>query len=215
VVSASAAVSSAPSPTGLAVDLSGGYVTIRLDRPPVNAFTIDMFGRLSDLLEQLRGDPRPVLIAGSNAIFSAGFDIKQDVSVQAGGAAASRCLAALQAHPAPVVTAVEGAAVGLGLLIATSSDILIISRTSRIRMPEVTLGITSDVKPLRRFVPDPWIRRMCLLGEIHTAEELHLDSAGAVLVEPGEVATAAELQLATLVGINPTLLALTKRRLYE
>jgi enoyl-CoA hydratase len=208
-------VSSAPSHAGLAIDLNGPHVTIRLDRPPVNAFTIEMFGRLSDVLEELRNDSRPILIAGSKAIFSAGFDIKQDVSVQAGGAAASRCLAALQAHPAPVVTAVEGAAVGLGLLIATSSDILIISRTARIRMPEVTLGITSDVMPLRRFVPDPWIRRMCLLGEIHTAEELHLDSAGAVLVEPGTVEAAAELQLTTLVSMNPTLLALTKRRLYE
>jgi enoyl-CoA hydratase len=210
-----AALSPGQSHIGLSVDVGGAYVTVRINKPPVNAFTVEMFVRMSDVLDELRSDPRPVVVVGSRDIFSAGFDIKQDVGAQAGAAAAARCLAALQDHAAPVVCAVEGAAVGLGLLIATSSDILVISRTARVRMPEVTLGIASDVLPLRRFVPDPWIRRLCLLGETYTAEELHLDSVGAVLVEPGSVEAAAELQLNRLVSMNPQLLAITKRRFHE
>jgi enoyl-CoA hydratase len=206
---------SGPSGAGLVVERSDAAVVIRIDRPPVNAFTIRMFAVMTELFEELSGDSRPVAIIGSSDIFSAGFDIKQEFGVAAGNAAASRCLAAIQNHAAPVVTAVEGAAVGLGLLIATSSDILVISRTARIRMPEVTLGIISDVGPLRRFVPDPWIRRMCMLGEAYSAEELRLDVAGAVLAQPGTVVAIAEAQLAALASLSPRTLALTKRKLYE
>jgi enoyl-CoA hydratase/carnithine racemase len=91
----------------------------------------------------------------------------------------------VQEHPGLTVAAVEGAAVGLGLLIATSADILVLSRSARLRMPEVTLGMASDVQPLRRFLPEGWIRRLCLLGEPCTAEQLHLDRAGVMLCEPG------------------------------
>jgi enoyl-CoA hydratase len=105
--------------------------------------------------------PRPILIAGGGEVFSAGFDLKEQADIETASEHASRCLTALQAHRSPVIAAVEGAAVGLGMLIATSSDILVVSRTARLRMPEVTIGITSDVAPLRRYLPEPWIRRMC------------------------------------------------------
>ena len=166
------------SPKGVSVSHRPDAIRICLDRPPVNALTVEMLGYITTVIADARADPRPVLITGSLRIFSAGFDVKHPApDTSAVNAAARECITAVQQHPGLTVAAVEGAAVGLGLLIAASADILVVSRTAQLRMPEVALGIVSDVQPLRRFLPDPWIRRLCLLGEAFSAEQLHLESA--------------------------------------
>ena len=203
-------------PAEVRFDLIGDVARICFDRPPVNAFTVEMFDQFTTLMARLSEEPKPVLLTGANGMFSAGFDIKQPAPDGVGPNDAARlCLTAIQDHPAPVIAAVEGAAVGLGLLIAASADILVISRTARLRMPEVTLGIVSDVAPLRRFLPDPWVRRMCLLGEVFTASDLQLDGAGATLCEPGESEKVATAVFESFSGIESSFLHRTKQRLSE
>ena len=88
-------------------------VHICFDRPPVNAFTPGMLRRLHQVLIGLEADPRPLLLSGSGGAFSAGFDIKLPASEAEAADALSRDVyALLRDHPAPVVAAVEGAAVG-------------------------------------------------------------------------------------------------------
>ena len=199
--------------TAVLCETHESYVRIGFDRPPVNAFTVETLVELSDAVEAFAEDARPLVLVGTGGVFSAGFDIKQDVNMETATEHASRCLMAIQAHPTPIIAAVEGAAVGLGLLIATSADILVVSRAARLRMPEVTLGITSDVAPLRRYLPDPWIRRMCLLGNVFSAEDLHLDSAGAIVCDPGRAEETAFSLLAAMAAIDADFLKLTKRGL--
>jgi enoyl-CoA hydratase/carnithine racemase len=104
--------------------------------------------------------------------------------------------------------------VGIGLLIAVSADILVISRSARLGMPEVKLGIDSDAAPLRRFLPVPWIRRMCLSGETFTAADLRIDCyAGATVCEPGTAEDAAEAVLGSFSAIEAEFLERAKRRL--
>jgi enoyl-CoA hydratase/carnithine racemase len=105
--------------------------------------------------------------------------------------------------------------VGLGLLVAASADILVASRTARLRMPEINLGIVSDPEPLRRILPEMWVRRMCLLGEAVTAFEVQLDAAGAILCDPGGTEEAAGRVLGSLVTLEATALNRTKQRLSE
>jgi enoyl-CoA hydratase len=191
------------------------HVRIMFDRPPVNAFSIEMFAELTAAFEALADDLRPIVLVGGGGVFSAGYDIKQAVDAEAASGQAARSLAAIQAHPAPVIAAVEGAAVGLGMLIATSADILVVSRTARLRMPEVKLGVRSDVAPLRRYLSEPWVRRMCLLGDMFSAEELYLDSAGAVLCDPGCAEDTAISLVKELAEISADSLKRTKRELYR
>jgi enoyl-CoA hydratase len=191
-------------------------IRICLDRPPVNAFTVEMLRYITAVIDGARADARPMLITGSAHIFSAGFDVKSPApDARAVNAAARECVTAVQQHPGPTVAAVEGAAVGLGLLIAASADILVVSRTAQLRMPEVALGIVSDVQPLRRFLPDPWIRRLCLLGEAFSAEQLHVESAGAAVCEPGTAQDQAEEVIAAMNGVDATALRQVKQQLYE
>ena len=95
------------------------------------------------------------------------------------------------------------------------ADILVISSSAQLSMPEVRLGIVSDGAPLRRYLSDSWVRRMCLLGEAFTATELQLDGAGASLCEPGRSEQVATEILESLDGIERSLLEQTKRRLAE
>jgi enoyl-CoA hydratase len=171
---------------GIAVAESADFLHLRLTRPPVNAFTVEMFDGLAAALVKLGDDPRPVVLSGSPAIFSAGFDVKAPGADPAVADAAARaCVAALRDHPGPTVAAVEGAAVGVGLLLAMSADLLVVASNARLRMPEIVLGLDPDIDPLRRFLAEPWIRRMCLLGEAFTPEVLCLDAAGSVVCAPG------------------------------
>ena len=204
------------SPEGVSVSRRPDAIRIFLDRPPVNALTVEMLGNITAAIVGARAGSRPLLITGSSRIFSAGFDVKHPVPDKpAVNGAARECVAAVQQYPGPTVAAVEGAAVGLGLLIAASADILVVSRTAQLRMPEVALGIVSDVQPLRRFLPDPWIRRLCLLGEAFSAEQLHFESAGATVCEPGTAQDQAEEVVAAMNRVDAAALRQVKQRLYE
>ena len=191
-------------------------IRIRLDRPPVNSFTVEMLESFSALLRQAHDDPRPVLITGGPDVFSAGFDIKHPVPDQVSAdEAAHGCITAVQEHPRLTIAAVEGAAVGLGLLIATSADVLVVSKAARLRMPEVMLGIAANVQPLRRFLADPWVRRLCLLGETFTADQLHLEGAGVILCEPGGTKARADLIIAAAKDASALALRQIKQQLSQ
>jgi enoyl-CoA hydratase len=191
-------------------------IRIRLQRPPVNALTVEVIDQLCVTVAAIRDDPRPVILCGMPRVFSAGFDVKAPAAdPEAAGAAAAACLDTLRAHPGPVIAAVDGAAVGLGLLIAASADILVISREASFRMPEVTLGIASDVDGLRRFLPELWVRRLCLSGQPFTVEEMRLDAAGAMVCEPGEAEVAADSVALHLNALQPEFVRDAKRQLQQ
>jgi enoyl-CoA hydratase len=196
------------------VTFTPGVLRIRLQRPPVNALTVEVIDALRGTFAAIHDDPRPVVLCGLPQVFSAGFDVKapaDDLEVVSDAAAA--CLDAVRGHPGPTIAAVEGAAVGLGLLIAASADILVTSRSASFRMPEVTLGIASDVDGLRRFLPEMWVRRLCLSGEPFTAEQLDLSASGAVVCEPGTSEAAAETIAGQLATLPPQFVRAAKQQL--
>jgi enoyl-CoA hydratase/carnithine racemase len=198
----------------LEVTFDPGVIRIRLQRPPVNALTVAVIDGLRATLAVLHDDSRPVMICGLPRVFSAGFDVKAPAAdPQVVSAAAAECLDAVRTHPGPTIAAVEGAAVGLGLLIAASADILVTSRSASFRMPEVTLGIASDVDGLRRLLPEMWVRRLCLSGEAFTAEQLHLEAAGALVCEPGTCEAAAATIAEQLTALKPEFVRAAKQQL--
>jgi enoyl-CoA hydratase len=205
-----------PSDAAKSVSLrvTASVLRIRLQRPPVNALTVEVIGALQATFAAIRDDSRPVVLCGLPQAFSAGFDVKAPADeLEMAGDAATACLDAVRSHPGPTIAAVEGAAVGLGLLIAASADILVTSRSASFRMPEVALGIASDVDGLRRILPEMWVRRLCLSGEPFTAEQLHLAAAGAVVCEPGTSVAGAEAIAGQLATLPPQFVRAAKQQL--
>jgi enoyl-CoA hydratase len=128
----------------------GPVLVLALNRPErLNAVTLELYRVLQETLARAEADAgvRAVVLTGRGRAFSVGADLvahgggdpsreERRRYVEA-GQAANR---ALQASPLPVVAAVNGHAVGAGLELALSADLVVVARESRLRFPEAALG---------------------------------------------------------------------------
>lgn len=128
----------------------GHVLELTLNRPDrLNAVSRPLYERLISDLEGADSDPdvRCVVLTGAGRAFCAGADLK----AHADGPpdefervryidAAQRANELLQGITKPVIAAVNGAAVGAGLELALSSDLIIAAEGAKLRLPEVALG---------------------------------------------------------------------------
>jgi len=145
-----------PVPPGLVVDHDGPVLRIRLDRPERrNAITDDMVLALIDVLEAAGGDEsvRVIAISGTGDHFCSGFDLAlrdgeerpRVGSVQRRMRThVNRLIPAMLETQTPIVTSVQGWAIGLGLHLALASDFAIVADDARLREPFTAFGFTPD-----------------------------------------------------------------------
>ena len=135
-----------------------GVVRLSLRRPEArNALTPEMVAGIPQHLAELRALPaeecRVVVLRGEGKVFCAGADLKamreSGRASEAENRADARRFAALfrsvVAFPAPVVAAVQGAALGGGFGLAVCADHVIAEETARFGTPEARLGLVPAV----------------------------------------------------------------------
>jgi enoyl-CoA hydratase/carnithine racemase len=156
---------------------------LRLDHPPVNAFSMAMWTALTASLSELRDDERvhAVILTGAGGkVFSAGADVKEAATLSAEQERTRyelvyRGLNAVAAFPLPLVCAVNGAAIGGGLNVAALCDTRIAAESAVFALPEINHGRTGGGGAfLRRLgVAEGLIRQLLLTGRrIGAAEAL-------------------------------------------
>jgi enoyl-CoA hydratase/carnithine racemase len=126
----------------------GHVLTLTLNRPRQrNAFNRQMWHELRDALRDAQGDPdvHVVLVTGSSGAFSAG----QDLGEMTGGAGGEdpgfgAFMDRLCAFDKPLVAAVNGVGVGIGLTLLLHCDVVFIADGARLRPPFVTLGVVPE-----------------------------------------------------------------------
>jgi enoyl-CoA hydratase len=127
-----------------------GVLLITLDRPPVNATDARMHWELTEVWRTLDADPavRVALVTGAGKAFSAGGDIALLEELAGNPAAAVRTLreAADIVYnmincDKPIISAINGVAVGAGLAVALMADISIIADTARFTDGHLRLGV--------------------------------------------------------------------------
>lgn len=128
----------------------GHVLELTLHRPDrLNAVSRPMYEALAAELEQADGaeDIRSIVLTGSGRAFCAGADLKAHAEgppdPEERGRyidAAQRANHLLQTIGVPVVAAVNGAAVGGGLELALSCDLVIVADDAKLRLPEVALA---------------------------------------------------------------------------
>ncbi|HLM09392.1 MAG TPA: enoyl-CoA hydratase-related protein [Thermoleophilaceae bacterium] len=131
-----------------------------------------------EILDALAGyarslDARCLVIRGSGAVFSAGYDIG-NLEGQSFEESAERLVAhpfqaaleALDAYVYPVVAQLGGHAIGGGLELALTCDIRVAARGIKVAMPPARLGLIYSHTGLRRFI------EVC--GAANTAELFHV-----------------------------------------
>ena len=156
-----------------------GVVLATIDRPPANAFTTELFAEMRDFFLSIGDDPkaRCVVLTGAGRFFSAGADVKKlnDRTTEGyiGRSAVSRaCFDAIRRCAIPVVGAVNGAALGAGLVVASSCDMTVASEDAYFSLPEVNVGVMGGTRHSARILPDKLVRYLALTGRRITPHQL-------------------------------------------
>jgi 2-(1,2-epoxy-1,2-dihydrophenyl)acetyl-CoA isomerase len=137
------------------IDVSDGIGTITLNRPErLNAYTTEMGDEVTEVLRGWRDYEavRAVVVTGAGRGFCAGVDLDHLKAHQAGGNASKgprlgeedflkKLPAELVAYPKPLIAAVNGAAIGVGVTMILPFDIRIASENAKLGLAFVKLGI--------------------------------------------------------------------------
>jgi 2-(1,2-epoxy-1,2-dihydrophenyl)acetyl-CoA isomerase len=141
------------------VDRRGGAATILLNRPEtMNAwnrqFGLDLRAAIEDVAAD--DDVRAVCITGAGRGFSSGADLKEmgerEEQTPEGRPDVYRTLTeryhpiitTIRTMPKPVVAAVNGPAVGIGLSLALASDLIIAKESAYFLLAFVNIGLVPD-----------------------------------------------------------------------
>lgn len=161
--------------------IDGHVALVTLDNPPVNAAAMDMLQSLTDAFDSFNDmdDVRVVILTGEGRCFSAGADLKNrpDLSVAGARWRRNRIVREVGYSIAdcakPVIAAVNGPALGAGLGLVASCDIIVASEKAVFGLPEVDVGLMGGGKHAGRLLPHSLVRRMMLTGYRAPAEELY------------------------------------------
>jgi len=134
-------------------ETSGGVLTITLNRPErKNALTHVMYTALGDAIDAAGEDRavRCILLQAEGTMFTAGNDLGEFAAVNAGDAAVTagvrgnRLLEALGRAKKPIVAAVQGHAVGVGLTMLLHCDLVFVAEDAKLSAPFVNLGLVPE-----------------------------------------------------------------------
>ncbi|MEN9506588.1 MAG: hypothetical protein RI958_2514 [Actinomycetota bacterium] len=140
--------------TQIITEVRERILVITLDRPErLNAWTPTMSAELVDAIEAADADPSigAVVVTGSGRGFCAGADIGATFGAQLDGDAAAaaplrrRDWIELIRSTKPIVAAVNGAAVGVGLTMILPFDRIIASSAARLSLRFVKMGLVPEL----------------------------------------------------------------------
>jgi enoyl-CoA hydratase len=161
-------------------DVRGHVGLATLDRQERrNALDAAMCDALRGHLEAHR-DLRAVVVAGAGSSFCAGADLVprfapgDDGTTDTFRPAFERVLDSIVDHPAPVVAAVHGPAIGAGMQLAVACDVRVAGPAARLSIPGGRLGIhlsAANVARLVALVGQGAARDFLLAGRVASADE--------------------------------------------
>ncbi|MFZ1163349.1 enoyl-CoA hydratase-related protein [Mycobacterium sp.] len=136
----------------LAVDVDAGVAVLTLNRPEhLNAYTSEMGALLSAAYRDCDKDDtvRAIVITGAGRAFCAGADFSGstspfDAPSDEGAFSASPIDPAAFELRKPVIAAVNGHAIGIGLTIALQADIRIVANEAKYGVVQVRRGVIPD-----------------------------------------------------------------------
>ncbi len=212
----------------------GAVALLTLDRPErLNAWTPAMAEEQADALARANADPAvgAVVMTGAGRGFCAGADMEAtfqkridgedpgaNTAEGSGGMPADLDWVGLVRESKPLVAAVNGAAVGIGLTMILPFDFLVASERARLGMGFIKVGLVPELASTRFLVQRMGFGRaseLCLSGRLLDAAEA--ERSGLVdRVVAAEALEAEALAVAGSFAANPDpQLRMTKRLLTE
>jgi enoyl-CoA hydratase len=181
------------------LEIDKQVATITMDAPPVNAQSVQLtletayvFDYISDL-----DDVRAAVLTGAGKVFSAGADLNIRDSLEATGERwqhnrrVRESFHAVRECMKPVIAAINGPALGAGLALAASCDILVAAEEASLGLPEIDVGLLGGQSHAKRLFPHSTLRRMALCGYRVSGKELYRLGVVEACVPRGRVVAAA------------------------
>lgn len=182
-------------PVDLEVMNHVAYVT--LNRPEaMNSLDPESIGDLTEIWERVRTDPDirvTVLTGAGEKAFCTGTDMKKTPPTECMAAAYLREGQPIVPHMKmwkPIISAINGFAVGGGLEIALACDMRIASSNAKFGLTEVKVASIAGLNGtqlLPRVIPKAIAMKMLLTGEMINAEEALRYGLVSDVVEPGQL----------------------------
>ena len=208
--------------TQLKVAIADHVATLTLDAPPVNALTRTLNDELTLALDRISemDDIRAVVLTGEGKVFCAGADLKGRAQTLQGPGdlpAHSRrtreCFHAIRECAKPVVVAINGAALGSGLAMVASSDILVASEKASLGLPEIDVGLMGGARHAMRLFGHSRLRRMALTGLRVDGAELYRLGLVEACTTPEELMPVATDIARTIAAKSPVATRMSKHTL--
>jgi len=188
-----------------------GVRRITLYRPPVNALTLVEYDALAaafTLPSERIGSPRAVLLSGTGPTWCAGQDLGElGTQTEPGDRAAyllraTRGVVAAARCPVPIVTVLDGPAIGAGALLVACSDIVLSTESGSLAFPELRLGMRLGRSLLTGLLPETVIAHAFVTGLPVGAARLHQMGVVAEVVPAADLEVRAEKVLADLLSLG-------------
>lgn len=207
-------------------ELEGGVGLITLDRPEaMNSFSGEMGRSLGELYRHCdeNDDVRAVIITGAGNAFCVGADMSAGEETFAKQEDASFSAAAFE-PPAwevrkPVIAALNGHAIGLGLTMALQCDIRFVAAEAKYGIVQVRRGVMPDAYAhwtLPRLVGMERAADLLLTGRrVSGQEAFEIGMASRVLPAAEVLPAALELAREIATYVAPLSAAVTKKLLWE
>ena len=206
-------------------DTEGKVAVLTLNHDAtINALSTAMVESLNAALDAAEKGPcRALVLTGAGRGFCSGADMKELPSRREEGAGAvlerlfHPLFRRLRDWPAPIVTAVNGPAVGIGMSLALMGDLVVASRSASFLLSFTRIGLVPDgglTFLLPRLIGLARAREMALLAERLTAERALEWGLVNCVVDHSQLMDEA-VGLARRLAEGPAALPLTRRLFWD
>ena len=205
----------------LQYEVSDHIAVVTLNRPPVNALNQQAYREIAEAIDRINNDldVRVAILTGAgDRAFSAGNDVKEftEVTVETAdhqfGTSTAAYLAVYHCQ-VPIIAAVNGYALGSGLIFAACCDMIVATENARFGLPEINVGVIGGGPMIRRMFPEAKVREVLFGGEMYSAEDVYRFGCIKEVVPTGQALAAARDFAAKIAGKNPAALRIGKRQL--
>lgn len=208
------------SETFVKMNMQRGVAVVTLDRPPVNSVDLTTYDQLRRVFHAIHDDPdvRVAVFTGAGKVFCGGNDVNDFVDLDFEGsteylAHVRLCFNAMYDCKVPVIGAVNGAAVGTGIVLATLCDFRIAASNAKFALPEIDVGVLGGSGHVARLATRGMARLMTYTGRRFSAEDAKGFGVVDIVVPEGQALAEAMIYAEEIADKSPAAIKLAKQGL--
>lgn len=161
------------------LDVQDSIAIVTLDRPPINSLNVQVYDEINEAFQRINRNRniKVAILRAEGRVFMAGNDINDFESVTSENYLdymkhIQDSISAIYNCRVPTIAALSGAAVGAGIVLVASCDIIIASEHAKIGIPEINVGLIGGAEGPSRLLPHKVVRYLALTGDTISATEL-------------------------------------------